>query len=135
MSVLIIKPEDHKRIKAAIEKARNNPVPLETVMAGAIHGKFEIALADRKPGIERRPSEHIVFEGGVRACISFEQQPSGLVRHLSVSVPTPGRLPNPVMVEFLCKQFGFRSAPPVAKFWLEEFDPGHNAVNVIELDQ
>lgn len=135
MSVLCIGPQDIDRINRAVAEARKQPIPLATLMAGAVINKFEIALADRKPGFERPESQHVEFIGGVRASISFEQQPPGLCRHLSVSVPTPGRLPNPVLVEFLCKQFGFRTFPPEAKFWLEEFDPGHQAVNVIELVQ
>lgn len=82
----------------------------------------------------RPESEHVCIPRGYRAALSFEQQPSGLFRHLSVSVDTPGRLPHPEAIAALAREFGFTDFPPtVGRTWMEEFDPGHHAINVVEL--
>lgn len=103
-------------------------------MGGAVEPRNgRLALSDRKPGFERPPSQHVIL-GTYRAAISFEKQPAGLCRHLSISAIKPGTLPLPIVLEMIAKEFGFAEfPPPQGRVWLEEFDPGHEAVNVIEL--
>lgn len=132
MSVLIIDDRIKAAIEAAIEKARGKPISLEMLKAGAIKiKKHTLTLAERKPGFERPFSEHISF-GSYLAAISFEQQPSGLHKHLSISAPKPGTIPTPLVVETIAKEFGLATFPPKdGRIWLEEFEPGHHAVNII----
>jgi hypothetical protein len=134
MSVLILGPNERQQIEAAKTRAAKNPVRWETIKDAAISDRRkDLALADRKPGIERPPSEHMMF-GTVRAAYSVEEQPAGMFRHLSMSVPRKGWLPDLHVVGMLCEAFGFGDFPPLAgHVWTEEFDPGHHAVNVIEL--
>ena len=94
-------------------------------------------LSDRKPGVEAITNRavSVLIPMGYRAAISFEQQPAGLIRHLSVSVDTPGALPNPIAVNFVLQAFGFDAIEAgTSRIWTEEFQPGHSAVNIVQLE-
>jgi hypothetical protein len=107
-------------------------------------------LADRKPGakdIRRKYPAHNVMLGTYRAAISFEHQPAGLMRHLSVSSRAEGKVPGPEVMNMVCEAFGFskplceafinRDVGPVstsARIWAEEFEAGRMAINVIEVE-
>jgi hypothetical protein len=134
MSVLIITDEQRGMIDAVIERAAANPVRWAEMEGKVAAGnKLVLPLKDRAPGLERPPSQHMMF-GNVRVAYSHEEQPAGMFRHISASVERPGRLPHPKVMEVLCAAFHFDSFPPIeGRIWLEEFDPGHQAVNVIEL--
>jgi hypothetical protein len=129
-----------RRIRQAVRSAERHPIPLEVIRAAAVEhleaGETDqhrpVMLADRKAGYERPPSQHVIIPFGFRASISFEQQPAGLVRHLSVSVDEgrDGRLPSFTHVRMIANAFGFLSWD---SWWEEEFEPGRFAVNVIEL--
>lgn len=71
---------------------------------------------------------------GYRIVYSIEEQPKGKVRHLSVSVSTPGKLPNPVVVDEIMNLLGYKYklAEKKALAKLEEFAPGHEAINILE---
>lgn len=101
----------------------------------ALPDKEVVSLADRKPGSERSvASENVLIPFGYRAAISFEEQPAGIVRHLSVSVDTKGRVPSIPAVEMIAKEFGFTKLDPsTTRIWVEEFDPGHMAINVVQI--
>jgi hypothetical protein len=133
MNVLLISRRERHRIAELIKRARRRPIPLSLIIKGDPGPTPTLMLKDRVPGIERPPSEHIML-GTHRIAFSFEHQPIGLCRHLSVSVPMPGRAPLPEVVAIIAKEFGFSEFPPsLGRVWLEEFEPGHMAVNVVEL--
>lgn len=133
MRALIIGDEERAAIRAAIDHAAAHPISLETIkrLRVTIPQGRDLALADRPKDFKRPESEHVYLPGGYRASISFEQQPIGLCRHLSVSVDTPGRVPNMLAVGMIAEAFGFVAGMD-RKIWVEEFDPGHHAVNVVE---
>ena len=133
MSVLVIGRRERHRIDEMKKRASRRPIPLEIVRKGSADPTPTLMLKDRKPGFERPPSEHMML-GSYRVAFSFEHQLFGLCRHLSVSAPKAGTAPPPVIVEMIAKEFGFREFPPsLGRVWLEEFDPGHMAINVVEL--
>ena len=136
MSVLVINERVRRAIAAMVERASKKPVPWEQMKRFVNfedNKNFELPLKDRPPDFTRPESEHLRI-GKYRIAFSFEQQPAGLLRHLSVSVPRVGRTPHPAAVEMIAREFGFTEFPPTAgRIWLEEFDPGHHAVNVVEL--
>lgn len=95
------------------------------------------------------PTQHIVL-GTYRCALSFEEQPAGLFKHLSVSSERSDKVPGMEAMQMVCEAFGFserlcrlignrNAAINVAveglpsRVWLEEFDKDHYAVNVIEL--
>ena len=148
MSVLLIGATEQKQIKRLIAYATANPVRWETIKDVAIADFTPtLALSDRtqKPGVVRPPSAHVIL-GNVRVAYSHEEQPAGMFRHISASVRRPGKHPHPMVMAVICEAFGFSKTvcdglqgnidaifATHARVWLEEFDPGHNAVNVIEL--
>lgn len=133
--VLAITENVRREINAAVERAAAHPVSLEEVkrvMKGIPQDTPDVKLSDRPADFKRTESEHVLIPHGFRASFSFEHQPNGLCRHLSVSVDTPGRVPNMPAMQVIAEAFGFQSGGP-RRFFCEEFEPGHHAVNLVEL--
>ena len=129
--VLVINDENRAAIRKLIERARAKPIPIEVLKAAATPAKFKVDLADRKPGFEQPPSEHIML-GTYRATLSFEQQPAGLCAHLSVSSARTDKVPSPIAMQMVAREFGFTGRfPEDCHVWTEEFDPGHYAINML----
>lgn len=140
MSVLIIGPEEERKIHDAVEQARANPVPW-SVMKAIADGSptTTLLLGDRKVGVdevrEKYPPQNVML-GTYRAAISFEHQPAGLCRHLSVSSHNPKKVPGLEVMIMVAEAFGFANFPPThGRIWTEEFEPSRFAVNVIEVEQ
>jgi hypothetical protein len=133
MAMLLIGEAEQKRIAEMIIDARAHPIPLEVVRAGAAPDKPVIKLEERKPGLERPPSQHMIFPGGFRAALSVEEQPGGLYSHLSISVirDQPGAVPSWQAVSMIAQAFNVPF--PADRMWMEEFDPGEFAVNLLSL--
>lgn len=136
---LVISDNTRARIRRALEKAAAKPATLAAVQAAAFpeQGKDHLTLADRiqqqQTPVEKLV-EHVIIPMGYRVAISFEQQPPGLCKHLSISVDRPGLLPSPEAVKMIAAEYGieFPGAAIVAR-WIEEFDPGHDAINLLAL--
>lgn len=138
MSALLIDDGVRKLIKAASERAFKNPMSREQIMdlvqrtpQQANHLDFK----SRPKAMNRahRPEE-ILIPVGYRVCFSVEDQPHGLVRHLSVSVNKAGMLPHMLAVGMIAEAFEFRlGASADERVWTEEYEPGRYAVNVAEL--
>jgi hypothetical protein len=129
--VLVIDEITSQRIEALVESARRKPIPVDLVRENAAPpGTTVLALKDRKPGLVRPPSDTIEIPFGFRAAFSIEEQPAGLMGHLSISVDTPGKCPNESAVAMIAEAFGLPD--PFDAVWLEEFDDGHYAVNLLK---
>jgi len=129
--ILLIDAAARAAIDQARERAKTHVISREVLEAGAAPNKFSVTLADRRPGFERPPSEHLML-GTYRVAFSLEDQPMGLCGHLSASSPDPGKVPGPEVMEVIAREFGFVGDwPQEVRVWLEEFDPGHNAVNLL----
>lgn len=135
MRVLVIDAAARAAIAEAIKRAEAHPLPLEFIRAGAVEpGKAELKLADRKPGFARPASEQVIIPHGYRVAFSIEEQPIGLCGHLSISVDAHGKLPSPEAVSMIAKEYGITwPGAADATTWLEEFEPGHRAVNLVAL--
>lgn len=131
---LVINAEVRARINAAVEAARRSPITKEVIEKLSVPLTKRIALADRPAGFDRPPSQHVEIEHGYRASLSFEEQPCGLCRHLSVSVDNPGMLPNIASFDVIAKLFGMSRDDSLA-IWMEEWRPGHDAINLVCLDK
>lgn len=133
MRALVISDDERRAIQAAVKRAYAKPLSLAQVERGAAtvpQDKATLTLADRTGSFEPH-GEGVILPGGYRAAISFEYQPIGLCRHLSVSVDTPGRVPHMLAVGMIAEAFGFVQGME-REIWTEEFDPGEYAVNVVE---
>jgi hypothetical protein len=134
MSALFIGEREKAMIAAAIERARDMPLPLAFVRKAVSPDKPHVALADRPPGFKRPQSEIVELPIGYRANFSFEEQPAGLCRHLSVSVDRPGMVPSLEAFAMIAAAFGFSRANQ-GRVWFEEFQPGQSAINIVQLDE
>jgi hypothetical protein len=142
MSVLVIGDDERARITEALAMARAKPMPFDVLRQIAADGNGQhlqhLQLVDRKQGVARAraeyPSYHVTL-GSYDAAISFEWQEDKLARHLSVSSANKGMLPGPEVFAMILKAFGFSGFPPSRPYqvWIEEFEPGHNAINLVEM--
>lgn len=140
MSVLLIGPSEKAAIEEAVTKARANAIPWEALQSIAEKTETDVLdLADRKPGVEqvRRqyPAQNLML-GTYRVAISFSHQPNGLFRHLSISSANKDRVPGLEAVIVILEEFGFSGWPLQRpnRTWMEEFEPGWRAFNVLELE-
>ena len=141
MCALILDTEIFRAIDAAVNAARARPIPWETFKQAMGHIDQDtdtIPLKDRPPDFKPSfHSQHVIIPMGFRAAISFEDQPAGLVRHLSISVEseTDG-MPNMPSVLAIAAAFGFSMGKGLESFdraWTEEYDPGKWAINLLQL--
>lgn len=138
MSILVIGEQEEKNIKIAIEAARAKPLPW-SVIKDIIDDTDTntLLLKDRKSEqleeIRREYPTQNVMLGTYRAAFSFEEQPAGMMRHLSVSSHHPDRLPGPEVMKVIASEFGFTGLR-ASRIWIEEYEPGRRAVNIVELD-
>jgi hypothetical protein len=140
MTALLLDAMEQDRIKAAVARARSRPIPWSALQGFAVADPGPtLALADRPEGFKRPPSEHVIVPCGYRVAISFEEQPAGLCRHVSISIEDADPrypLPNPHAVAMIASACGFKSWPPnPGRMWREEFAPGQWAINVLEVDE
>lgn len=135
MRPLIITDDDKRAIAEAIRMAAERPMTLAQVSAEPrfAEQKTSYTLADRTgPVAAGRNTQNVQLWKGYRVALTFEEQPLGMCKHLSISVDEPGSMPNPHAVAMICDAYGVRF-PPVGRMWLEEFAKGHSAVNVVDL--
>jgi hypothetical protein len=139
-SVLLIDERIRGRIKSVVKFAHANPVTRERLLA---------TVQGRAPAIGEDLRYRLEIPIGFRCVYSEEDQPDGLMRHLSVSVDRVGRAPSPEAMGVLMLEFGFTkkfaaaishmstaTAVEIARetkgtFWVEKVD--HAAINVLEL--
>lgn len=139
MSVLLLGAREEKMIAKALDLARDQCVPWSIVQRIAIDDRNKptstLSLDERKHDDPFSRSQHLIL-GSYRCAISFEEQPAGLCRHLSVSVKKHGKVPSEIAMKMLAEAFGFSAMPPTrGRMWLEEFEPGHHAINIIEVEK
>ncbi len=135
MPILAIGRAEREAIAKLVAYAKAHPLLFDTVREGAIEGdKTVLTLEERKPGYARPASHDVIFPGGYRACFSFEQQPPGLCSHLSISVfgrSKKGMVPSPEAVAMIAQEFGVPYPPD--KGWVEEYERGEYAVNLVSI--
>ncbi len=141
MSVLIIGMVEREAIKAAIARARERPIPLEHIAAARVEeGREGVKLSDRRPDAPRRlTSQQVIIPNGYRLAISWEEQPSGMCQHISVScIGRADRVvPNEPAMAMIAQACGMQWPPGErSRIWLEEFeelDHTGTAINLVEV--
>ena len=121
---MILSPKILKQIDAVRQYAEAHPVPFSDLMKMSEGVMPPIGDTD----------EYTVIDGGnFKAVFSIEEQPIGLLRHISVSTSV-GVLPDENMMSVLTKAFGFKSEmKDMDSVWREEYAPGAFALNAIEI--
>lgn len=127
MSIFLIGPKEKESLHAAHARARASPIPWSVLKRYAnptLKGKREIKLADRGPDFSRPQSEMVEIPMGYRLNISYEEQPPGLLLHLSISSPTADRtVPRPETLLMVLEELNISKDLPT-HYWLEEFVDG-----------
>jgi hypothetical protein len=133
MTAFIISSDDDKRFKDAVERAKAHPIPWEVLKTGIPPNQptDRLTLADREglPEVSRT-REEVMLPLGWRVAITVEEQPAGRLLHLSMSSPKKGKIPNEHAMRMVIEACGFK-LDDCARGWLEEFEPGWNALNVL----
>jgi hypothetical protein len=145
MSILIIGIEEQEKIKEALAQARAKPMPLSVLQAIAIDDRkkpsTKMALEDRDrhgrlEEVKKKYPSYPVQLGMYVAAISFEEQPNGMTKHLSVSSHRKGLVPNELAMQMVAEAFEFSGWPPIRphRLWVEEYEEGHSAINLVEME-
>jgi hypothetical protein len=136
MTVFLISLEDEKRLKAAVERAQANPIPWAVLQTGisANQDSDNVTLTDREraPEIVRDHVQvpNVMLPFGWRVAISCEEQPAGRLLHVSMSSPVKGKIPTELAMKLVIEACGF-TLEDCARGWLEEFERGWKAINVL----
>lgn len=134
MSVLMIGETEREAIRQIVQFAKDNPVSIEEVMAAPRMPDTTVLAYEGRGEIKPRSRGEITLPGGFRCCLSVQHQPAGYCTHLSISVegrPKKGAMAHPAAVEMIANEFGV--GYPADKMWIEEFEPGEYAINLLSL--
>jgi hypothetical protein len=74
----------------------------------------------------------IYLPAGYKVTYTLEDQPVGRIEHISISVMRPGKMPNPVAVDMILREFGMRPLADSDSMWIEAFEPRHEAINIAQ---
>ena len=140
--ILEINPDVIQAVRTARELARDQATPLnamKNLTARNLRNEHDIRY-DEVPHDYIRPNiQKVIIPDGYRCAFSFEQQPGGLSKHLSISVEDrdPAAMPNPIAFDAIAGLFGFDVDNNYATcvLWIEEYQPGRRAVNIVQLDK
>jgi len=139
MSILIIDEEARSRIREALRIARENPLRLAELKQLGLPTKEAdvnkpLRLEDRPPGFERaHKSVAVILQRGYEACLTYEQQEVGMIKHISISSATQGMVPNVHAAKMIMEEFGM-DIMQMLHAWTEEYAPGLFAVNILCMD-
>jgi hypothetical protein len=120
---LIINEKFNGHLSSLKTYAESNPVTMDMMLD---------ALNDKVP-LGDDAGRTILIPVGYLISFTIEQQNPGNVRHLSMSVQEKGKLPNEHAVQEIMNHLGFEKELKKCMVRLEEFEPGHEAINVMEL--
>jgi hypothetical protein len=152
MGVLVIGETEKAAIDLAIVTARARPVPWGRAKAAAIDDRDNptatLKLSERPhpdliAQIRKDYPPQMVQLGTYMVALTFEEQPAGLFRHLSISARDPSQVPNPHAIKMVLDAFGFTTSAEAfawdsqptrpCRAWIEEYAPGCAAINFMEL--
>jgi len=75
------------------------------------------------------------IQQGFRVVFCIEEQNVGKVKHISISVDAPNKLPNMEAVALIVDLFGIEGPITSHQIWTENIGPNHQAINIVALDK
>ncbi len=123
MRALIIGQEEKQKLQALVAHAEKNIFSIDDLLDTF---NKELSPAGELAGFV------CDIPNGYKVVFSINRTPAGNLRHLSVSVDTPGRMPSPESVEMIMKEIGFENGMMNCKLWLEDIGENHKAINIVE---
>lgn len=124
MRPLIIDNNVKEQIAKVIDHAKQNIFSVDDLLD--VMNK-EISKAGDSEGFT------VVIPVGYTCVFSYENQPIGLARHLSISVDEPDKMPNVESVKEIMNQFGFESELEQCIVGIEKLEESYNAISIAEL--
>lgn len=128
VNLLFIGPDELQAIKKLKQWAEAHVISFDDLKA---------IDANSKPPVGDDPRHVIFLPVNVRVVFSIEQQPKGLVRHLSISIKQrsmTGRFPDPNFANEILKAFGYvndLNTPSSENFYVYIEEEVH-AINFVE---
>ena len=116
--ILVIGSNEIESLVKLREYAENNIVPLDDLLK-------QIPIGDNPNHAVRVPVDF-------RVVFSIEEQPSGLFRHMSVSVSREEKVPTPETIRIIAQHLGFYSGVKEGMIWKENFSGNRIAINFME---
>jgi hypothetical protein len=114
MRAVVLGPAERERIKAVRAHAKAHPYSAGDLLR-MISGALPTPSEDER--------FRILFPGDITAVYCLEDQPGGLMRHVSFSIAPAtrreGALPSPEVVAFLLEAFGCKPIEESVKVWVE----------------
>lgn len=120
MRALMITQEALRLIGALREQAADHPIDAMKALSMSPEAARAANIA-----------QTILIEHGFTVTFTVERQPSGLFRHISISIDQPRKLPAPNAVNALLSLFNMHHIDKASMVWLErtgEID----AINVLD---
>ena len=123
MRVLVIGAEQKQQLADLVKHAESNVFSMDDM--------FDVHNGDMKtPGDMDGFSCDIPV--GYKVVFTIEKHPSMKVRHTSISVDTPGKLPLPQCVEMIIKELGFTKPMLECMVDIEKVSDTFSAISVRE---
>lgn len=119
---LIVDAEFRAQMEQLRQHAALNPYTMDVMLD-------RINKQEPPPG---NMEEFRVMSQGFAIVFTHEEHPMGMVRHLSMSVPTAGKYPHPTVVTAVSQLLGFTRPIEECKVYMEPIGDNHEAVNIIE---
>jgi len=127
----MVGPAEEKELKALGDYAAQHPISFARLQ--------KIKAGTEKP-VGLLPSHNRTIPVGYRVTFSHETHPkTGLVRHVSIRIPTKNKYPNPIAVDKILEGLGFRgrTGDPFGRLsgdsrlsvWV---DKAAEAINIVE---
>lgn len=124
MRVLIIDNNVKLNAKLLIEHASANPLTMDDIVK---------TLDGLKEPVGNDPKFTLMIDDGYKVVYSIEEQSKGKVKHMSISVNEPKKLPSPDAVEEIMKLLEFKDPIESAFLDIEEIDNDLSAITVYEI--
>lgn len=122
--VMHLGPHEVEKIMAVVKHGAANPFSMDDLLD-------RINNPGLSPGTE--PGFQCWIPDGFKIVYTEENQLKGRVRHLSMSCDKKGTLPVPQAVSAIMQIIGFTSPVEQCMVFIEDLEPRHKAVNVLEI--
>lgn len=133
MTPFIMSPEIEEQLQALrrLAEREDRRIPLDVMMAFA--KDFDPEDPSTRKGSPYPLDQTVELPFGWKVSVAVERQPSGWFIHMSMSSPFKDGLPHPESVKMVLEALGFHRPLEQCMIYLERYEVGRTAVNVLEL--
>lgn len=124
MRAMILGPAEIQRLSELRVYAETHPLSMDDMLDCMNNPELS-------PGND--PLFQCAIPFGFKIVFTTEQHEPGIVRHLSMSIDAPNKLPDVAAVIGIMKALGFRSELENCKIKIEDIGDGYQSINVGEL--